>query len=98
MAKITISEYRELPLDGGANVIPTLGKPIVSSYAGTAPSAASAQTSAPNSDTRVIRLCSDVALHVGYGATATVADDYYGAGAEIVRSITQGQRLSYLAG
>jgi hypothetical protein len=98
MAKITVTEHRRLPHDANGAVIPALGAPLAVQPANAAPGASSAQTAAFGVDTYIARVCSDVALHVGYGATATVADDYYPAGAEIIVRVSPGNKLSYLAG
>jgi hypothetical protein len=98
MAKITVAEHTALGIEANGYVAPILGKALVVQASPTAPSASSAQTAVPDNNTRILRLCSDVALHVGYGATATTDDPYYPAGAEIVRAIGKGGRLSYIAG
>jgi hypothetical protein len=98
MAKITCTEHRLLGQDANGHIEQTLGKPLVVQPGLAAPAAGSNQTAVPDNATRILRLCSDVAIHLGFGAAATVNDDYYPAGVEIVVAIKQGQQLSYIAG
>lgn len=97
MAKITCTEHRETALDAEGRLTLVFGKPLATQTLA-APGAASLQTAAFGLDTALVRLCSDVPLHVSFAAAATVADDYWPAGSEIVYRVSPGIQLSYLAG
>lgn len=97
MAKITCTEHRKLIAD--TNGVPcVLDAPHVVQTGLAAPGASSAQINACATGTHFVRLCSDVAIHVSYNATATTNDDFYGPYAEIVLPVPRNGQLSYLAG
>jgi hypothetical protein len=97
LAKITVTEHRRLLEDANGRAC-VLEAPHAVQTGLTAPNASSAQTVAAQTGSKFLRICSDVALHVGLGATATTDDMLYGPYAEIVLPISRNGQLSYLAG
>lgn len=103
MAKITLSEHKSLAKDGQGHVMQAIGAPLKQQTGLTAPNAANSASAAFDQGTDFIRACSDVAVHcrlngAGDVTAATVNDDYYPAGAEIVLRVPKGGTLAYIAG
>lgn len=88
--KVTLTQYREMPDDLGNNNLPLGGKPLASAKLTAAGSFAATDT-----DCRFVRIATDTAIHINFGAAAADTDammpantvEYFGCREDVVIAV-----------
>lgn len=94
MALVSIAEFSTLPIDVNSRPLPIASNPTARQKL--TPTASSAQSTAFAVSTHYVRISTDVAIHLGYGATATSTDLYVPAGSVEFFAVTGGTQLAFI--